>query len=350
MFSARLPGFSYADAAEPLAAIDGMHPRSQWWPASPARHRKVAHMYRSLLVPLDGSPFGEHALPLARAIARQTSATLHLVHVHVISVPISVDAIPVFDEALDAQDRAREQAYLDGLALRLSTGGELAVTTAVLDDPVAGALQTYAAAHDVDLVVMTTHGRGAFSRFWLGSVADTLVRCAPMPILLLRPHQTPPDLDQMPEMKHFLVPLDGSALAERILSPATALGALTGAALTLLHVVTPEAAGYETDWPTAWPESGTLTASHTAVQTYLDRVAERLGAQSLKVQTTVISGQPVPAILEYACDHHVDLIALTTHGRSGAVRVLLGSIADKIVRGATTPVLLYRPPKEALEP
>ena len=59
-------------------------------------------MYRSLLVPLDGSQFGEHALPLARAIARQTSATLHLVHVHVIRVPISVDAIPVFDEALDA--------------------------------------------------------------------------------------------------------------------------------------------------------------------------------------------------------------------------------------------------------
>jgi nucleotide-binding universal stress UspA family protein len=306
-------------------------------------------MYRSLLVPLDGSQFGEHALPLARAIACRTGATLHLVHVHVIAVPISVDAIPVFDEALDAQDRAREQAYLDNLARRLSNDRAVRVTTAVLDDPVAGALQTYAAAHDVDLVVMTTHGRGAFSRFWLGSIADTLVRCAPMPILLLRPHQTPPDLDQMPEMKHILVPLDGSALAERILPPATALGALTNAAFTLLQVVAPEAAGYETDWPTARLAAGTLKAIQAAAQTYLDHVAERLGAQSLVVHTAVIVGQTAPAILDYAHDHGIDLIALATHGRSGAARILLGSIADKTLRGATMPVLLYRPPKEALE-
>lgn len=306
-------------------------------------------MYRSLLVPLDGSQFSEHALPLARAIARQTGATLHLVHVHVITVPISVDAIPVFDEALDAQDRAREQEYLDNLARRFSAGGAVHVTTAVLDDPVAGALQAYAAAHGVDLMVMTTHGRGTFSRFWLGSVADMLVRCAPMPILLLRPQETPPDLEQMPEIRHMLVPLDGSALAERILPPATALGALTGAAFTLLHVIAPEAAGYETDWPITRFEAGGLTAIRAAAQTYLDRVAERLGAQSLVAHTAVIGGQPAPAILEYARDHDVDLIALATHGRRGAARILLGSIADKTLRGATTPVLLYRPPKEALE-
>jgi nucleotide-binding universal stress UspA family protein len=189
-------------------------------------------MYRSLLVPLDGSPFGEHALPLARAIACQAGATLHLVHVHVITVPISVDAIPIFDATLDAQDRAREQAYLDDLARRLSIDGALRITTAVLDDPIADALQTYAAAHEIGLVVMTTHGRGAFSRFWLGSVADTLVRCAPMPILLLRPQEKRPNLAQLPEIKHILVPLDGSALAEGILPSATALGALTGAVHT----------------------------------------------------------------------------------------------------------------------
>jgi nucleotide-binding universal stress UspA family protein len=236
MFSARPVGVGYADAAECFAVSLGRHPSSQWWSASPARHRKVAHMYRSLLVPLDGSQFGEHALPLAHAIARQTGATLHLVHVHVITVPISVDAIPVFDEALDAQDRAREQTYLDDLARRLSSGGALRVITAVLDDPIASTLQTYALAHDIGLVVMTTHGRGAFSRFWLGSVADTLVRCASMPILLIRPQATPTELEQTRTIKHILVPLDGSVRAERILPPATALGALTGAAFTLLHV------------------------------------------------------------------------------------------------------------------
>jgi nucleotide-binding universal stress UspA family protein len=306
-------------------------------------------MYRSLLVPLDGSQFGEHALPLARAVARQTSAVLHLVHVHVIAVPISVDAIPIFDEALDAQDRAREQAYLDGLAQRLSADGAVQVITAVLDDPIAGALESYAVAHAIDLVLMTTHGRGAFSRAWLGSVADTLVHRAPMPILLLRPRATPPDLEQAPEIKRILVPLDGSALAERILAPATALGALTGAALTLLHAMSPEGAGYGMKWPWPQPEARSLIQLPEAVQIYLDCVAECLRAQSLVVHTAVMSGQPASAILEYAHDQAIDLIALATHGRSGAARILLGSIADKIVRGATTPVLLYRPPKEVLE-
>ena len=229
----------------------------------------------------------------------------------------------------------------------MSIDGALSITTAVLDDPIAGALQTYSAAHDVGLVVMTTHGRGAFSRFWLGSVADTLVRCAPMPILLLRPQETPPDLAQLPEIKHILVPLDGSALAERILPPATALGALTDATFTLLHVIALDAAGYETDWPTSRSEAGTLAAMRADAQIYLDRVAERLGAQSLVVHSAVIGGQPAPAILEYAHDNAIDLIALATHGRSGAARILLGSSADKILRGATTPVLLYRPPMEA---
>lgn len=300
-------------------------------------------MYRSLLIPLDGSQFGEHALPLARAIACQSGATLHLVHVHVVRMPISVDAIPIFDEAIDAQDRAREQAYLDALARRISSDGAVRITTAVLDDPIAGALQSYAATHAIDLVVMTTHGRGAFSRFWLGSVADTLVRCAPMPILLIRPQETAPDLAQTPAIKHILVPLDMSALAEQVLPPTAALGALTEAAITLLHVIVPDAAGYETDWPIVRPEVGVLAAICAATQSYLARIAERLGAQSLVVHTAVIGGQPAPAILEYAHEHVIDLIALATHGRSGAARILLGSIADKIVRGATTPVLLYRP-------
>jgi nucleotide-binding universal stress UspA family protein len=306
-------------------------------------------MYRSLLVPLDGSQFGEHALPLALGIARRAGATLHLVHVHAITTPISVDAIPVYDEALDAQDRARERAYLDDLARRLSNNGASRVITAVLDDPIADALRTYAAAHDIGLVVMTTHGRGAFSRFWLGSVTDSLVRCAPMPILLVRPQETPPDLAQAPAINHILVPLDGSALAEHILPPATALGALTDAVFTLVHVIAIEAAGYKTDWPIVRSVAGALAATRASAQTYLDRVAERLGAQSLVAHTAVIGGQPAPAILEYAHDHAIDLVALATHGRSGAARLLLGSSADKIVRGATTPVLLYRPPNDARE-
>jgi nucleotide-binding universal stress UspA family protein len=139
-------------------------------------------MYRSILVPLDGSPFGEHALPLALSIARHTRAPLQLVHVHVPLKPLVLDAISLVDRGIEAHDRARERAYLEGLAQRLAADHDIRVTTAVLDVPVADALLDYALAARVDLIVMSTHGRGALSRFWLGSVTDQLVRRAPLPL------------------------------------------------------------------------------------------------------------------------------------------------------------------------
>jgi len=304
-------------------------------------------MYRSLLVPLDGSPFGEQALPLACAIARQGGAVLHLAHAHVVTVALSFDAIPFFDEALDAEDRAREQAYLNTMAQHLRAGADLCVRTALLDESIADALQIYAQTHRIDLVVMTTHGRGAFSRFWLGSVADTLVSHAPVPVLLIRPQERLPNLDLAPTIKRILIPLDGSTCAEQIIPPAIALGALLGAEFTLLHVIASNSADYGLEWPTARPGAHSPTQLRARAEAYLDRVAELLGAQSLVVHTAVVDGQPTPTILEYACDHGIDLIAIATHGRGGSARLLLGSVADKVVRGASMPVLLYRPPAMA---
>jgi nucleotide-binding universal stress UspA family protein len=322
------------------------HEQGMQQPSAP-QPAKGMYMYRSLLVPLDGSPFGEQALPLARAIAGQAGAVLHLAHVHVVAATLSFDAIPFFDEALDAQDRAREQAYLDTMARRLRAGGDLCVRTTVLDESIADALQIYAQTHHIDLVVMTTHGRGAFSRFWLGSVANTLVSHAPMPVLLIRPQEMLPNLNQAPTIRRILIPLDGSACAEQILPPATALGALMDAEFTLLHVIAPNFAGYGRQWPTSRPGTLLPTQLRARAQAYLDRVAERLGAQSLVVHTAVVDGQPTPAILEYACDHGIDLLAIATHGDGGSARLLLGSVADKVVRSASMPVLLYRPPAVA---
>ena len=74
--------------------------------------------------------------------------------------------------------------------------------------------------------MMTTHGHGPLSRFWLGSVADEMVRRATTPILLVRPHEKAIDLAAEPVLRHILIPLDGSALAEQVLGPAAALGSL----------------------------------------------------------------------------------------------------------------------------
>jgi nucleotide-binding universal stress UspA family protein len=115
---------------------------------------------------------------------------------------------------------------------------DIAPSSALLDGPVPDAINRYAAATGADLLVMTTHGRGPLARFWLGSVADALVRQASVPILLVPPKGAAPDLAQTPVIRRVLIPLDGSELAEQVLEPALALGAATQTEYTLLRVVT----------------------------------------------------------------------------------------------------------------
>jgi len=90
-----------------------------------------------------------------------------------------------------------------------------------------------------------------------------------------------------------------------------------------------------------------IAAWMQTAQQYLDRIATGIQAEGLQVQTEVFIGSPARSILDYARDHAVDLIALETHGRSGAARLVRGSVADKIVRGAGVPVLLHRPQSAA---
>jgi nucleotide-binding universal stress UspA family protein len=193
---------------------------------------------------------------------------------------------------------------------------------------------------------MTTHGRGPLSRFWLGSVADEFIRKTSVPVLLVRPKEGTLDLSQEPVVRRVLIPLDGSGLAEQILGPAVALGSLMNADYTLLRVVCPPLfTVYDPAAVAVSPVDQTsLEEERTQAQAYLDQVAQRLRARSLPVCTQVLVGmQPHQAILEEVQAQGVDLIALATHGRKGLTRLLLGSIADKLVRGAGVPVLVHRP-------
>jgi nucleotide-binding universal stress UspA family protein len=304
-------------------------------------------MYRNLLVPLDGSTFGEHALPFAYSIAQRTGAVLHLAHVHVLNDPIYVAGMPVIDADLHSLAREHERAYLAQIRERLSSTPELSITCANLDNggSVAGTLARYVETSKIDLVVMTTHGRGGLERAWLGSVADALVRCCPVPLLLLRPGEREPDIVQTPQFKHILIPLDGSALAEQILSPALELGGLAQAEYTLLRAVEPFVlAGYA---PLAQASRLDLKLTQEGLaeaQRYLDRVAERLRSAVRPSRTrALLTERPAVAILDEARRQDVDLIAMATHGRSGLARLLLGSVADKVLRGARVPVLMARP-------
>lgn len=294
-------------------------------------------MYTAILVPLDGSSFAEQALPLALHLARQSDATLHLAHVHVAESQTSNAG------ARDLHQRERERAYLDSVAERLAPTRRDMIQTALLDGPVAESIAAYAATCRSDLVVLSTHGRGGLSRLWLGSVADRLMRRLSIPLLLTRPHGGDQATSAAPPaVGHILIPLDGTEASERILPHALALGRLMGARYTLLQTLEllGPIAGREADTPT----ERDLTELIEDARSYLDRIAARLRAESLSVHTELLIGPPALMILDYARDHAVDLIALETQGRSGAARLFVGSVADKVVRGAYAPVLLHRPP------
>jgi nucleotide-binding universal stress UspA family protein len=301
-------------------------------------------MYQSVLVPLDGSPFGEQALPLALNIASRANVPLQLVHVH---VPLAM----LYAGPRDMEDgreslvRNQGQAYLEHIVQRLTAAASVPITGTLLDGAVSDALLEHAATIGAGLTVMTTHGRGPLSRFWLGSIADTFLRRASMPILLIHPQEKAPDLLSEPMLRHILIPLDGSPLAEQILEPAVALGRVMNADYLLLRAVEPlllvghDALGYG-----VVPDLGDPGQQTDEAQIYLDRVADRLREKGLRVRTRVLAGSvAASAILDEANGQAASLIALATHGRHGLARLLLGSVADKVIRGAAIPILTIRP-------
>ncbi len=307
-------------------------------------------MYQSILVPLDGSTAAEHALPWALSIAQQDGTSLHLVRVHVPPAPIMVGSELASDVALDAAIRNIEATYLEEMAKRLAAVSTIPVKHSLLEGSIADAIQDHARSIGAHLLVMTSHGRGAFARFWLGSAADAIVRHSTVPTLLVQPNDDQAvDLTTRPFIQRIVIPLDGSPLAERIIPEALKLGKTTGAEYALVLVLEAVAniealAERKIRIPGGWFPEATMAKA----EGYLEQVAHRMRGHSCIVHKKVIQhGSAVSAILDYAKTHGHPVIALATHGRSGLKRILLGSVADKMIRGATMPVLVYRPSESA---
>jgi nucleotide-binding universal stress UspA family protein len=283
-------------------------------------------VYRSILVPLDGSPFAEQALPLALSIARRARAQLDLVRGHVLyALQDPTCAWMPYDPAQEDECLRTEQTYLDATARWLTAGTPVRTTTAVLTGPPVDAIVGRLRASPDDLVVMTTHGRGPVSRFFLGSVADELIRRVEVPVVLVRPTEKQPGLMPEPLPARVLIPLDGSPLAEQILGPALDLARLLEVPCALLRVVEP---------------AGEPARQEAAA--YLAGVARRVRDCNPRVEIRVVAARgATDGIL--AESHAGDLVALATHGRGGLRRMLLGSVADEVIRAAPASVLVYHP-------
>ncbi len=297
-------------------------------------------MPRPVLVPLDGSPFSERAIPVAGSIARRNRMRVELVLVHepFIPAPAGPRAAPFVSPVMDGEWRSRHGAYMRDLVARVKSTTNVPINGVVMDGAVAAGIAEHAATTDARLIVLATHGANATSRLWLGSVPRAITHAAPVPVVLVKPDPSgvEPPRDRF---KSVLIPLDGSLLGETAVQYSTLVAGKAGVEYTLLRVVTPLE-----EWELgagSWASDDDLAV--TEAEAYLDTQAADLRAQGFRVRTEVVRGRrSADAILGYATNHGVDLIALTTHSRSATSRFFRRSVADRIAREGGITALVAR--------
>ena len=296
-----------------------------------------------ILFPHDLSEVGRETLPFAAELAKVLGAELHLLHA--LHYPGLLDAElsseegdlgATFDVLL-----ARAKEALDDAAAAVS-----AVPTptphrhVAVRRPPATAILDYTKEHGIDLVIMATHGRRGIGRLVLGSVTSEVVRAAHVPVLVLR---EPARATMWNRLERILVPHDTSQHSQRALAMAKEIAASSGATLDLLHVLpdpvmpafygTAVAAVYDT-------HRGPLREEATRE---LERLVEAAPGAPVPYRIHVRTGDPSREILHAANELASELVLLSSHGLTGLDRLLLGSVAERLVRACVIPVLVVEP-------
>jgi nucleotide-binding universal stress UspA family protein len=311
-----------------------------------------------ILIPLDGSALSEAILPHAVAVAQATKSALMLLQVlEPVFEPIfGTIGLPEYVEEEQLVEIREEQfaaihLYLEKIASQLRADG-LEVYTKVIEGNHPATQIIWEAEHDplLTMIALTTHGRRGVMRWLFGSVAAEIVQATPRPLLLLRPQESDRSFSMMnfkvASYQNIVVPLDASAFAEQALEEASELASAMNAILHLISIVPP---------PHLLPihiheeeESHSLmraTLHRTEVERrehYLSQKAEQFKEQGIRVHTDVASGHPAEEILHFCAQDEQTLLVMTTHGRSGLRRILIGGVALKVVQAAHVPVLLIR--------
>jgi nucleotide-binding universal stress UspA family protein len=301
-------------------------------------------MFRHLLVPLDGSPLAEAALSAALTLSAKFDSEITLLRV-VPSLNVIIDGAAVMESLLDFRRQVFKEAetYLKMHQSSLRQQGYKAHRHLREGDSIAEIILDVAKGRDIDMIVMSTHGRGGVARWVFGSVADKVLRHAQMPVLLIRAQEDGAILPA-PQFKHLLVPLDGSQLAENALPMAQELAANLQSKVTLLRVTkTPY-----TPADVSGHAYGELVAvlqdeMRQEASDYLAATEQMFDRQGVEVDSEVLTGSPTAkVILDIVRQRHVDAIVMSTHGRGGISRWVYGSVADRILQSASVPVFLIR--------
>jgi nucleotide-binding universal stress UspA family protein len=295
-----------------------------------------------ILVPLDGSSLAEQAIPYAAALAAAGGelvffeVTPQAEPVRALTGQITAPAAEV-----DRAERSAAEAALRDAANRWKGVLPAAPRLEVAEGDPAEEILEGAARLGCGAIVMASHGRGAVARFAFGSVADRVSRASEVPVMIVRPSDARAEIGPV-EIRRLIVPLDGSPLAAEALPVAMSLAKPLGIPVHLVQAINPSAlvmptpVGVGSYAGEIYMEiQDELTA---AARANLDQAAKTLESGGIVVTTAVIEGPPVLAIEQATEDG--DLIVMTSHGRSGFRRWLLGSTAEKLVREGPAPVLL----------
>lgn len=314
-------------------------------------------MFKHILVPLDGSPIAEQALPVAARIARTMHSTLVLLEIINPLDTMGVSMLHLQEQSI----LETERQYLQNTALSPELAGIEVKIQACIGIP-AEQILLAAEKAPIDLIVMRSHGLTGLKRWAMGSVAQKISRSSPVPILILQEDEQLLHQVRTPEARpvHIMVALDGSALAETALTPAAYLcDALSAPARGTLQLV------YVMHLPSCF-EYGqednvfkALKKETPLAQTYLNSVQQRLqegklSSLHLEITTTLTHDLDIAAQLlklaeqekKQAGNNYCQLIALTTHGRSGLQRWITGSVTERILSTACISVLVVRPAPE----
>ncbi len=305
-------------------------------------------MYRTIMVPTDGSGFDREAIRVALRIAEQSEAKIKLVRVlstgSLFGVAAASEGTAIAAEVVRSErDKALSELYALAAECRNTSTAEISVDLHA--GPVADVLEGYAQRHDIDLIVISTHARSGISRLSLGSVTDSLIRHTSIPVLVVKPATSYLNPQAGEAFRRVVVPLDGSTLAEEILPRILGLAKLEDAELILLHVLAAQSLSQKQigDLNPAWWEKDISLA-----QDYLVRMARKVRRNGVPVRTDIVINENVAnAIGDFARHEKADLIAIATHGRGGVARMLRGSVADAVMHSGRTSMLVFKPEKVA---
>lgn len=299
-------------------------------------------MITTILSPLDGSPVAESVLPYLLSLSKGLKASV--VFAYVVAPDQLRAESPEHRSSLDQLQQSAEAAirdYLEEKAGPFRNEGVTATTTVLYGgDGPADTLLEYEQQQVLDLVALATHGRSGLQRMFLGSVADRLVQRARTPLFLVRPGTEA--AEAATPMQSLVVPLDGSDLAANALPLVEDLAKALGLPVMLLRIL-PEGPPYSAGSQFYPYPADLLQYAELAALRDLKATGDGLRSRGVTVQWEVRFGDPGPAIIEYAARTPGAVTVIASHGRSGPGRWPLGSVASKILRASTNPVVVVRP-------